>query len=148
MTLEIGEVYVITPIRFETYGVIVELEDGSTSLVHVSQISDSYVKDPSDYMNIGQQYVAKGIKGFGDKPVQLSVKHLGLSSQAREISHSMDKLDKRYPRSNVDKIHKSSEFSKQSKKDVSLSLDDMIQKANAVYSDKMKSRAKKNKRRR
>lgn len=147
MTLEIGEAYVVTPIRFETYGAIVELEDGSTSLVHVSQISDSYVKDPSDYMNIGQQYVAKGIKGIGDKPVQLSVKHLGLPSQAREVSQSMDESKKPYPKSHIVKPYKSSEFAKQSK-DVSLSLDDMIQKANAAYSDKMKGRKKKNKRRR
>lgn len=147
MTLEIGEAYVVTPIRFETYGAIVELEDGSTSLVHVSQISDSYVKDPSDYMSIGQQYVAKGIKGIGHKPVQLSVKHLGLPSQAREAEHSMDKLKKRYPKSDIAKFHKPSQTAEHSK-DAPLSLDDMIQKANAAYSDKMKGRKKKNKRRR
>ena len=50
MNLELGEAYIVTPIRFDTYGAIVELQDGSTSLLHVSQISENYVKDPSEYL--------------------------------------------------------------------------------------------------
>ena len=146
MNLEFGEAYVITPIRFETYGAIVELQDGSTSLLHVSQISDKYVKDPSEYLSIGHEYVAKAVQGVGDRPVQLSVKHLGLHSCFTEPEFDKDfkpTRKKPYPKS---KTVRSPRYQSESG-DHHKSLDDMIADAQASYNDKMKGQKKKSKRR-
>lgn len=146
MNLELGEAYVITPIRFETFGAIVELQDGSTSLLHVSQISDKYVKDPSEYLFIGHEYVAKAVQGVGDRPVQLSVKHLGLQSCFTEPEFDTDfkpTRKKPYPKS---KTVRSTRYQSESK-DYHKSLDDMIADAQASYNEKMKGQKKKNKRR-
>lgn len=146
MNLELGEAYIITPIRFETFGAIVELQDGSTSLLHVSQISENYVKDPSEYLSIGQEYVAKGVQGIGNKPVQLSLKHLGLKSCYIKPEMDTDFIPTRkkpYPKS---KTVRSTRYQSESK-DYHKSLDDMIADAQASYNDKMKGQSKKNRRR-
>lgn len=146
MNLELGEAYIITPIRFETFGAIVELQDGSTSLLHVSQISDKYVKDPSEYLSIGHEYAAKAVPGVGDRPVQLSVKHLGLQSCFLEPEFDKDfkpTRKKPYPKS---KTVRSTKYQSESK-DYHKSLDDMIADAQASYNEKMKGQKKKNKRR-
>lgn len=146
MNLELGEAYIITPIRFETFGAIVELQDGSTSLLHVSQISDKYVKDPSEYLSIGHEYVAKAVPGVGGKPIQLSVKHLGLQSCFSEPECDKDFKPTRKKPHPKGKITRSIRSQSESK-DCHKSLDDMIADAQASYNEKMKSQKKKNKRR-
>ena len=37
-----------------TFGAFITLKDGSTGLVHISEISDGYVKDVNDYLKEGQ----------------------------------------------------------------------------------------------
>ena len=146
MNLELGEAYIITPIRFDTYGAIVELQDGSTSLLHVSQISDKYVKDPSEYLSIGHEYVAKAVQGVGDRPVQLSVKHLGLQSCFIEPEFDKDfkpTRKKPYPKS---KTVRSTRYNIESVTRTK-SLDDMIADAQASYNEKMKGQKKRNKKR-
>lgn len=146
MNLELGEAYIITPIRFDTYGAIVELQDGSTSLLHVSQISENYVKDPSEYLSIGQEYVAKGVQGIGTKPVQLSLKHLGLKSCyiKPEIDNNFTPTRKKpYPKS---KPVRSPRYTGDSVNRTK-SLDDMIADAQASYNEKMKGQKKRNKKR-
>lgn len=146
MNIELGEAYIIAPIRFETFGAIVELQDGSTSLLHVSQISENYVKDPSEYLSIGQEYVAKGVQGVGDRPVQLSVKHLGLQSCFTEPEFDKDfkpTRKKPYPKS---KTVRSTRYQSESQ-DHHKSLDDMIADAQASYNEKMKGQKKRNKKR-
>lgn len=146
MNLELGEAYIITPIRFETFGAIVELQDGSTSLLHVSQISDKYVKDPSEYLSIGHEYAAKAVQGVGDRPVQLSVKHLGLQSCFAEPEFDKDfkpTRKKPYPKSTP---MRSSRYNIESGTRTK-SLDDMIADAQASYNEKMKGQKKRNKKR-
>ena len=146
MNLELGEAYIITPIRFENFGAIVELEDGSTSLLHVSQISDNYVKDPSEYLSIDHTYAAKAVKGVGSRPVQLSVKHLGLKSCVIQPESDNDfkrTRKKPYQKPKILTSPRSQSESKCYRK----SLDDMIADAQASYNEKMKSQKKKNKRR-
>lgn len=145
MNLELGEAYIITPIRFETFGAIVELQDSSTSLLHVSQISDKYVKDPSEYLSIGHEYVAKAVQGVGNRPVQLSVKHLGLQSCFEQPESDKDfkpTRKKPYQKPKIMRSPRSQSESKCYRK----SLDDMIADAQASYKEKMKGQSKKNRR--
>ena len=146
MNLELGEVYIITPIRFENFGAIVELQDGSTSLLHVSQISDKYVKDPSEYLSIGYEYVAKAVQGVGARPVQLSLKHLGLQSCFEKTESDKDfKPTRKKPYQKPKML--TSPRSQSESKFYRKSLDDMIADAQASYNEKMKGQGKKNRRR-
>lgn len=61
----------------EDYGIFLLLEDGTTGLIHISEISDSYVREVGDYAKLGQEIIAKVI-GFdeGHQKLKLSLKVL------------------------------------------------------------------------
>lgn len=67
MPVEIGAVYEGTVVKVLKYGAIVKLEDGTSGLVHISEIADSYVHDVSDYLRENDTVKVKvtGDKGGG-----------------------------------------------------------------------------------
>ncbi len=50
-----GEVFEGTVKRIVNFGAFVEIVPGKEGLVHVSEMSDEYVKDPNDVVKLGQQ---------------------------------------------------------------------------------------------
>ena len=42
----------------EKYGIFVSLDDYNSGLIHISEISDAFVKNPADYVNIGESIKA------------------------------------------------------------------------------------------
>lgn len=50
-----GEVYQGTVKRIQPFGAFVEILPGREGMVHVSDMSEDYVKDPSDILNVGQK---------------------------------------------------------------------------------------------
>ncbi|MBQ6324087.1 MAG: S1 RNA-binding domain-containing protein [Bacilli bacterium] len=61
----------------EDYGIFLLLDDGTTGLIHISEISDSYVREVGDYAKLGQKITAKVI-GFDEthQKLKLSLKML------------------------------------------------------------------------
>lgn len=59
----------------QSYGAFVNLENGLSGLVHVSQISNKRVKSPSDVLNKGDEVTVKVI-GVKDGKISLSMKAL------------------------------------------------------------------------
>ncbi len=57
----------------EKYGIFVSLDEFYSGLIHISEISDSFVKDINDYVNIGETIQAKIIE------VDEAVYHVKLS---------------------------------------------------------------------
>lgn len=55
------------------FGAFVELSDGKTGLVHISEVADSYVKDVNDHLKVGDQVEVKVI-GEKDGKISLSIK--------------------------------------------------------------------------
>lgn len=67
-----GQVTGVTP-----YGVFVSLEDDYTGLVHISEVSDKYVKNLTDKFNIGDIINVKVVSIDEDKSqVKLSIKKI------------------------------------------------------------------------
>ena len=61
--------------RIFPYGAFVSIDDGVDGLVHVSQISHSWIKDANEALTVGQEVEAK-IIGFDDNRITLSIKEL------------------------------------------------------------------------
>lgn len=59
----------------QTYGAFIDLGDGLSGLVHISQISDKRIKSPKAVLNIGDTVTAKVIKNEDGK-ISLSMKAL------------------------------------------------------------------------
>ena len=62
-----GEIYDGVVKRIQPFGAFVEILPGKEGLVHVSDMSEAYVKDPADLMKIGDkaQVRVKGIDDLG-----------------------------------------------------------------------------------
>lgn len=77
MTLEVGKKYHVIVINIVKSGIVVQLDDGSTALIHISRISDKFVADIREFVNIRDEFEALGVEGLS-RPVELSLRHLNL----------------------------------------------------------------------
>ena len=73
--LQVGAVMTGTVDSLQTYGAFIQLEDGLSGLVHISQISQKRIKSPKDVLNVGDQVQVKVI-GIKDGKISLSMKAL------------------------------------------------------------------------
>lgn len=61
----------------EKYGIFVSLDEFYSGLIHISEISDGFVKDINNYVNIGETIQAKVVEIDEDTyHVKLSIKNL------------------------------------------------------------------------
>lgn len=74
-SVEIGSVMTGTVESLQNYGAFIDLGNGLSGLVHVSQISDKRIKTPADVLEVGQSVDVKVI-GVKDGKISLSMKAL------------------------------------------------------------------------
>ncbi len=56
------------------FGAFVELPDGSTGLVHISEVADSYVKDINEHLKVGDAVEVKVMNVGADGKIGLSIR--------------------------------------------------------------------------
>ncbi|MBN3040698.1 MAG: polyribonucleotide nucleotidyltransferase [Candidatus Omnitrophica bacterium] len=72
--IEVGEVYEVKVERIVNFGAFCEIAPGKSGLIHVSELSDSFVKDVNDYLKIGDILQAKVIGVDPQGKIRLSAK--------------------------------------------------------------------------
>jgi polyribonucleotide nucleotidyltransferase len=72
--VEVGTIYMGTVTRVVDFGAIVEILPGVDGLVHVSQLSDTYIKKVSDVVKEGDQIPVKVIEVEQNGRIRLSRK--------------------------------------------------------------------------
>ena len=61
----------------EQYGIFVSLDEYYSGLIHISEISDGFVKDVNNFVNIGETIKARVLESDDDDfHVKLSIKNL------------------------------------------------------------------------
>lgn len=128
MELKIGQSYDVNVVKILGFGAIVALDDGSTELIHISNISNEYIADISDFIDLDHTYSAMCIQGK-TKPAELSLKHLSLVSKRSDVKGA------RQERKNDN--HKYSSGTRSQLRPTHKSLDDMISHTNDVLEDKL-----------
>jgi S1 RNA binding domain protein len=84
MDLEPGSIVEGTVVKITNYGAFVELPEGKSGLVHISEIADTYVKDVKDYLK-EQDKIKVKVLGLNEKgKLDLSVKQ-ALSPEERQV---------------------------------------------------------------
>ncbi|MGV3465129.1 MAG: S1 domain-containing RNA-binding protein [Heyndrickxia sp.] len=73
MSVEIGSKVQGKVTGITNFGAFVELPGGSTGLVHISEVADSYVKDVNDHLKVGDLIEVKVISEKDGK-IALSIK--------------------------------------------------------------------------
>lgn len=87
MSVEIGSKVQGKVTGITNFGAFVELPDGSTGLVHISEVADSYVKDVNDHLKIGDQVEVKVIS-MKDGKTSLSIKKAVDKPEGQSSSYS------------------------------------------------------------
>jgi general stress protein 13 len=75
------------------YGVFVALNDGYTGLIHISEMSDYFVKNTNDYASIGEDIICEVIDvDEENKKLKLSIKNINykLNHQYGKIQDTED----------------------------------------------------------
>lgn len=71
-----GDIVTGTVTGVEDYGIFVSFDENSCGLVHISEISESFVKNVSDYASIGDSLTAKVLSVDENNHYKLSIKDL------------------------------------------------------------------------
>jgi S1 RNA binding domain protein len=74
MAVEVGQIVQGRVVRMLAYGVLVRLDDGTTGLVHISEIDQNYVRDVADYFALDDMVNVKVLKAEDRGKIELSVK--------------------------------------------------------------------------
>jgi S1 RNA binding domain protein len=74
MSIEVGSKLLGKVTGITNFGAFVELPDGLTGLVHISEVADNYVKDINDHLKVGDQVEVKVINVEKDGKIGLSIK--------------------------------------------------------------------------
>lgn len=68
------------------FGAFVELPNGSTGLVHISEVADSYVKDINDHFKVGDTVEVKVMNVGADGKIGLSIRRAKPESERPQRS--------------------------------------------------------------
>lgn len=74
MSIEVGSKVKGKVTGITNFGAFVELAEGKTGLVHISEVADSYVKDINDFLTVGDVIEVKIINVEKDGKIGLSIK--------------------------------------------------------------------------
>lgn len=71
-----GEVVEGTVAKIMDYGAFIDLDDGASGLVHISQISHSFVRDVNEHLHEGDRITVQVVGSKPDGRLDLSMKAL------------------------------------------------------------------------
>jgi len=104
MAIEVGSIVEGKVTGITNFGAFVQLEDGTTGLVHISEVADAYVKDIKDFLQEDQIVKCKVINVANGK-IGLSIRQVN-SSGARDFKFSRNRGGGRGSRTFEDKLAK------------------------------------------
>ena len=83
MPLEVGKVVEGVVTGITSFGAFIQLEKGKTGLVHISEVSNDYVKDINNYLKNQDKVKVKILSIDKDGKISLSIKQ-ALPKKARK----------------------------------------------------------------
>ena len=111
MPIEIGSEIEGKVTGVANFGAFVELPEGNAGLVHISQIADTYVKDVSKHLKVGDIIKVKVLGSAKQGKYDLSIKQVGKPSWEYKKRRPREQKDRPTPGTFEDKI---TQFLKQS----------------------------------
>ncbi|MFD1673615.1 S1 domain-containing RNA-binding protein [Alicyclobacillus fodiniaquatilis] len=82
MAIEVGNKLTGKVTGITRFGAFVTLPEGATGLVHISEISDSYVKDVHDFLQVDDEVTVKVISVGNDGKIALSIRQASETAAA------------------------------------------------------------------
>lgn len=88
MQLEVGAILEGKVTRITNFGAFVALENGKNGLIHISEISTSYVEKVSDHLKEGDTVKVKVVSISDDGKIELSKKRVDMESMGNSENHN------------------------------------------------------------
>ena len=83
MALEVGQIVEGKVSGITGFGAFVDLPDGETGLVHISEVARNYVKDINEHLSVGQEVKVKVLSLDEKGKISLSIKKAQENNFAR-----------------------------------------------------------------
>ncbi len=93
MSIEVGSIVEGRVTGITRFGAFVELENGKTGLVHISEVADAYVKDINDYLKEKDTVKVK-VLNISDGKIGLSIKQANPRRSSRPRASFEDMLNR------------------------------------------------------
>lgn len=97
MSIEVGSKLQGKVTGITNFGAFVELPDGKTGLVHISEVADNYVKDINEHLKVGDVVEVKVMNVEEDGKIGLSIRK-AKPQQERPERNNRPKRDQRNDR--------------------------------------------------
>ena len=97
MSIEVGNILPGKVTGITNFGAFVDLGNRKTGLVHISEVSNSYIKDIKDVLTVGEEVQVKVMEISGDGKVSLSIRRASADS-SEETVEEKPKFQKSAPR--------------------------------------------------
>ena len=97
MSIEVGNILPGKITGITNFGAFVDLGNRKTGLVHISEVSNSYIKDIKDVLTVGDEVQVKVMEISGDGKVSLSIRRASADS-SEETVEEKPKFQKSAPR--------------------------------------------------
>ena len=85
---KVGDTVKCTVTGFKEYGIFVKINEEYNGLIHISEISSSFVHNVTDYAEIGEEIFAKVIEADKTKHLKLSIKNINYKLDGKEKEES------------------------------------------------------------
>ncbi len=98
MELEVGSVVEGKVKTLTKFGAFVELPDGSTGMVHISEVASTYVKEITDFVSEGQEVKVKVLNIDESGKISLSMKQVpGVADKPQPRERNFKRRDRGTP---------------------------------------------------
>lgn len=131
MAAEIGSVVEGKVSGITNFGVFVDMTDGSTGMVHISEVARNYVKDIKEYVKMGQEVKVKVISVSPEGKIGLSMK------QAEEPQQREERRERQPRRQSAPVGRGADSFEFRPKQQENLSFEDMMSHFKQSSDEKM-----------
>lgn len=84
MQIEVGAIIDGKVTGLTNFGAFVSLSSGSTGMVHISEVSNTYVKDIHDYLSDGQEVKVKVLAISPEGKISLSIKQAAPTTEQHQ----------------------------------------------------------------
>ncbi len=108
---KVGDIITGCVTGIEKYGVFVNLDEFYTGLIHISEVSNLFVRDINDYVEIGQTIKCKVIDVIDEENhLKLSIKDIDYQVGKKklkkivETEHGFETLEKMLPKWEEEKL--------------------------------------------
>lgn len=100
MSIEVGAKVIGKVSGITNFGAFVELGEKKNGLVHISEVSDGYVKDIHDVLSVGDEVTVKVLSVADDGKISLSIRKATVAAPQREKTQTTPTHTNRGERSN------------------------------------------------